>query len=170
MAPYNVTTEDLDAVQQQLDVQVGELASSLAEVGAAGDQMQQQIMSSLDASVAQVTAGHDELATLLTTSQSTADAAHWTGPDSEQFRAGTAELLQTIHTVSQKMLDNMEQHRVATTTLHTEFEQAKADFTQAVNANQESTSSLRDAVRTENESYEQAFNGSFGYGGGAVPN
>ena len=40
----------------------------------------------------------------------------------------------------------MEQHRVATTALHTEFEQAKADFTQAVNANQESTSSLRDAV------------------------
>jgi ABC-type transporter Mla subunit MlaD len=167
MAGYNVATEDLDAVQQQLDVQLNDLATSLSEVDAAGTQMQQQIMSSLDTAVHQVTAGHQELAALLTASQSTADAAHWTGPDSEQFRAGTAELLQTIRTVSERMLDALEQHRAATTALHSELEQAEADFAQAAGSSQESTGRLRDAVRAENESYEAAFNGSFGFAGGA---
>lgn len=167
MAGYNVATEDLDAVQQQLEVQLNDLTTSLSEVDAAGTQMQEQILSSLDTAVTQVTAGHDELATLLTTSQSTADAAHWTGPDSELFRTGTAELLQTIQTVSARMLDAMAQHRAATTALHTELEQAEADFAQAVGASQESTTSLRDAVRTENQTYEDAFNGSFGFAGGA---
>lgn len=168
MAGYTVATEDLDAVQQQLDVQLDDLGTTLSEVDAAGDQMQQQILSTLDTAVAQVTAGHEDLATLLTTSQSAADSAHWTGPDSELFRAGTAELLQTIRTVSERMLDAMEQHRTATTALHAELEQAKAEFGQAVAASQESTSTLRDAVRTENQTYEDAFNGSFGFAGGAA--
>ena len=161
MPGYEVATEDLIAAQQQLGVQTQTLGEAQAQVPAASNEMIQQITDGSTQTQSQIEAVLAQLAGVVTTADQTAQQAQWTGPDSEQFRAANADLMNAITQTNQRLSDTFTQHLAATQRLHTELDAANAEFAQAAQASADSTQALADATGAEAESYEQAFAGGF---------
>jgi type I site-specific restriction endonuclease len=161
MPGYEVATEDLIAAQQQLGVQTQTLGEAQAQVPAASNEMIQQITESSTQTQSQIEAVLADLSSVVTTADQTAQSAQWTGPDSEQFRAVNADLMNVIIQTNQRLSDAFTEHLAATHRLDTELEAANAEFAQAAQASADSTQALAEATGAEAESYEQAFAGGF---------
>jgi len=162
---YEVMTEDLVAALDQLGVQIETLGSIQTGVSAASDQLVQAIIAAAQATQAQVDVLLGDLAALIASTDQTAAAADWTGPDSEQFRAANADLLGVITSTNDRLTDSIGQHLAATAQLSGQLDAATAEFTQATQTSTESTTSLRAALQAEVASYDEAFAGSFSYSG-----
>ena len=162
---YEVMTEDLVAALDQLGVQIDTLGSTQTGVSTATDQLVQAIIAAAQTTQAQVDALLSDLAALIASTDQTATAADWTGPDSEQFRAANADLLTVITTTNAKLTDAIGQHLSATAQLSGQLDAATAEFAQATQTSSESTTSLRAALQTEVTSYDESFKGSFSYSG-----
>ena len=165
MATYEVLTEDLVTAQDQLGVQIDTIGTTQTGVSTASNQMTQSIVDATNATQAQLDTLLGDLANLLQASDAAATSADWTGPDSEQFRQANADLLTVINTTNAKLTDALAQHRATTAQLDQQLDQATADFTQASQISADSTTALRAALATETQSYDEAFNGSFGFTG-----
>ena len=165
MAAYEVLTEDLVAAQDQLGVQIDTLGTTRTGVTTASEQMVTTIVDGSTTTQAQIDGLLAELAALVSATDATANAAEWTGPDSEQFRQANAELLTVIASTNTRLTDAITAHLAATAQLDTTLDAALADFGQAIQTSTESTTALLAALQTETVSYDEAFAGSFGYGG-----
>ena len=164
MPGYEVATEDLVAAQQQLGVQTQTLSEAQTQVPAASNEMITQITDGSTQTQNQIEAMLSELANVVTTADQTAQQAQWTGPDSEQFRAANADLMNVIIQTNHRLSDAFNEHLAATQRLDSELDAANAEFAQAAQASAESTQALGDATGAEAESYEQAFAGGFAGG------
>src|SRR4051812_9494356 len=96
MPLYRVVMEDLDAVQGALTTQADGLSVT-------GTQTQQAVVLLGDVTMQALTTGRssvteqlDALGTEVSRSNELANAAQWTGPDSDRFRQSNAELLTAI--------------------------------------------------------------------------
>jgi chromosome segregation ATPase len=165
MPQYEVVTEDLDAVAQQLGRQAGGLDQTQAETTQAVDGLISQSDAAAQQGQAQITQTLGDLAQTVAASDQVANAANWTGPDSDRFRQGNADLTQAIDQTGQRMTAAIEDFRTRTGQLDAELQALTAEFANAIAQNRELTTELQSAVQIEMQSYEEAFNGSFNYGG-----
>lgn len=165
MPTYEVVTEDLDAVQQQLGHQVQGLDQTQAETTQAVDGLITRTDAAATQGEAQITGTLGDLAQTVSTSDQIASAAHWTGPDSDRFRQGNADLTQAINQTGQRMTDAIAGFRSRTAQTDAELQGLTAEFANAVTKCRELTAGLQSAVQIEAQSYEEAFNGSFNYAG-----
>jgi chromosome segregation ATPase len=165
MPMYEVVTEDLEAVQQQLGRQVQGLDQTQAETTQAVSGLISQTDTAATQGQTTITSTLGELAQTVSASDQLANAAKWTGPDSDRFRQGNADLAQAIDQTSQRMTDSITQFRARTAQTDAELEALTAEFTNAVAKSRDLTADLQAAVQVEAQSYEEAFNGSFHYSG-----
>jgi hypothetical protein len=169
MPPYVVSIEDLQEMQAQLTHQLTQLGT--AQLGVEADV--RDLIEAMTAGIAGAQARIDhqmgELAGTLTRSRSLAQAARWTGPDSEQFRAGTEQLLATIEQSRDQLLSGVEAHRAGAAALRADVDAASTAFDDAARTLAAATARLERAVWIEAKSYEEAFNGRFAYTDGAAP-
>lgn len=161
MSTFDVNTEDLGQVDQRLGAQAQQLNASLADVTQACAALRDTVLSTVSASEATITTACEQIVSTLQQSGTMAQQTVWTGPDSEQFRAGTAELMDQINQISLRVQENVQQYRTTTEQLHSELETQRAGFAQAIGKDQESTTSLQQAIQTETRTYEEAFAGGF---------
>ena len=165
MPHYLVVTEDLAAVQAALTTQADGLGTTQA-------QTQQTIARLGETTTQALTTGRttvtDQLAALtaeVTRSNELAAAAQWTGPDSDRFRQSNAELMTAIEQTGVRIGEAVTAYETSTTQLMAVLDDLVAEFVTATTASQESSTRLSSAVQIEAQSYEEAFNGSFAYGG-----
>jgi hypothetical protein len=165
MPYYRVTLEDLDAVQAALTTQADGLGNTQA-------QTQQSVTQLADATTQALATGRGTVAQQLETltqevtrSNEVANAAQWTGPDADTFRSANADLLAVIDQTNLRFSDALTQYENASQQLMATLDELVAEFTVASQASQDSSTQLSSAVQLEAQSYEEAFNGSFAYGG-----
>lgn len=168
MPSYVASIEDLKRVQAQLATQLDQLVTAQVGVDATVCDMTDALAAGIGAAQGRVEDQLGELTGILTRSRSLADSARWTGPDSEQFRSGTAQLLATIEQAHDQLLSGVEAHRVGAAALRADVDAASNVFEDAAKNLAVSTGLLDDAVGAETTGYEEAFNGSFRYTGGAA--
>lgn len=165
MPLYRVVLEDLDAVQTALTTQADGLGAAQAQTQQAVTQLGDVTTQSLTTGRTTVTEHLDGLAAEVTRSNEVANAALWTGPDADLFRQSNAELLTSISQTNTLFAEAITSYETATVQLMTVLSDLVAEFTTATLASQESSTRLGSAVQIEAQSYEEAFNGSFAYGG-----
>lgn len=165
MPLYLVVMEDLVQIQAVLGNQAQGLADAQSQaqqgIGGLNDLTTQSLQTGRTTVVEQL----QRLAETVTTSNQLAEAAHWTGPDADRFRQSNADLLQAIQQTSQRFDDAVTQYETQMQQLMALLEQIMVEFTTATQRSAESTDGIRAAVGIEATSYEEAFNGSFAYGG-----
>lgn len=165
MPMYEVVTEDLDAVQQQLGRQAEGLDHAQTGTTQAVDQLIGQTDASATQGQAQITGTLGGLTQTVATSDQVANAAHWTGADSDRFRQSNADLTQAIDLTGKRMTESIDDFRARTAQIDAGLQDLTAQFATAVARTRELTADLQAAVQIEAQSYEEAFNGSFHYGG-----
>lgn len=165
MPLYRVVLEDLDAVQAALTTQADGLGVTQAQTQQAVTQLGDVTTQALSTGRISVTEQLDALGAEVNRSNEMANAAQWTGPDSDRFRQSNAELLTAIQQTSTRFTDAITAYEAATTQLMVALADLVAEFSAATQASQESSARLSSAVQIEAQSYEEAFNGSFAYGG-----
>jgi hypothetical protein len=165
MPLYRVVLEDLDAVQAALTTQADGLGVTQAQTQQAVTQLGDVTTQALSTGRISVTEQLDALGAEVNRSNEMANAAQWTGPDSDRFRQSNAELLTAIQQTSTRFTDAITAYEAATTQLMVALADLVAEFSAATQASQDSSAQLSSAVQIEAQSYEEAFNGSFAYGG-----
>ena len=165
MPLYRVVIEDLNDVQAALTTQADGLATTQAQTTQTVAQLGDLTAQALTTGRTTVAEQLETLATEVTRSNERATEAQWTGPDSERFRQSNAELLTAIGQTSTRFTEAVTTYEAATTALMAVLDEVVAEFTAATQASQESSTQLGSAVQIEAQSYEEAFNGSFAYGG-----
>lgn len=165
MPYYRVTLEDLDAVQAALMTQADGLGNTQAQTQQSVTQLADTTTQALATGRATVTEQLETLAQEVTRSNELANAAQWTGPDADTFRQANADLLTVIDQTNLRFTDAVTQYEVSSQQLMATLDELVAEFTVASQASQESSTQLSSAVQIEAQSYEEAFNGSFAYGG-----
>ena len=165
MPLYRVVLEDLDAVQSALTTQADGLGTTQAQTQTSVTTLGDTTTQALTTGRTTVTEQLDALAAEVTRSTELANAAQWTGPDSDRFRASNADLLTVISQTNTRFPEAVTDYETATTQLMATLQDLVAEFTAATLTSQESSTRLGSAVQVESASYEEAFNGSFGYGG-----
>jgi hypothetical protein len=165
MPLYRVVLEDLDAVQVALTTQADGLGVTQAQTQQAVTQLGDVTTQALSTGRISVTEQLDALGAEVNRSNEMANAAQWTGPDSDRFRQSNAELLTAIQQTSTRFTDAITAYEAATTQLMVALADMVAEFSAATQASQDSSARLSSAVQIEAQSYEEAFNGSFAYGG-----
>jgi hypothetical protein len=165
MPLYRVVLEDLDAVQAALTTQADGLGVTQAQTQQAVTQLGDVTTQALSTGRISVTEQLDALGAEVNRSNEMANAAQWTGPDSDRFRQSNAELLTAIQQTSTRFTDAITAYEAATTQLMVALADLVAEFSAATQASQDSSARLSSAVQIEAQSYEEAFNGSFAYGG-----
>jgi len=165
MPLYRVVLEDLDAVQAALTTQADGLGTTQAGTQQAVTQLNDLTTQSLATGRTTVTQQLDTLTQEVTRSNELATAAQWTGPDSDRFRQSNADLMTSIQQTGVRFDEAITQYEVATTQLMATLQDLVAEFTAATQASLDSSTRLSAAVQIESVSYEEAFNGSFAYGG-----
>lgn len=165
MPLYLVVMEDLAAVQAALTAQADGLGVTEAQTQQSVAQLGDVTTQALTAGRTSVTSQLEALGAEVTRSNEVANAAHWTGPDSDRFRQSNAELLTSIQQTNTRFTDAITAYEAATTQLMATLAELVAEFTAATQASSESSTRLSSAVQIEAQSYEEAFNGSFAYGG-----
>jgi predicted kinase len=165
MPLYQVVMEDLQQVQQVLATQAQGLADTHGQTTQAVTGLNDLTTQALQTGRTKVTEQLQLLTETVNKSNEMAAAAHWTGPDADTFRQSNQDLLAAIQQVSQRFDEAVTQYEAQMQQLMATLEQIAADFAAATQQSQESTARLGGAVGIEAQGYEEAFNGSFAYGG-----
>lgn len=167
MPDYVVNVDDLQRVQVQLAVQLEQLVTAQVGVEASVREVTDVMTSGIAAAQTRIEGQLDELAATVDRSASLADSARWTGPDSDDFRAGTELVLSSIARTRAQLISGVEAHRAGSDALQVQVALASTVFAQAARSLAVSTALLDGAVAMEAVGYGAAFDGSFGYAGGA---
>lgn len=165
MPLYLVVMEDLLQIQGVLGTQAQGLADTQGQTTQAVNGLNDLTTQALQTGRTKVMEQLQQLADTVNKSNEMAVAAHWTGPDADTFRQSNADLLQAIQQFSQRFDEAVAQYEAQMQQLMATLQDIAADFAAATQQSEESTTSLRVAVALEATSYEEAFNGSFAYGG-----
>ena len=165
MPLYRVALEDLDAVQAALNTQAEGLGTTQTGTQQAVTTLNDTTTQSLATGRTTVTQQLDTLAQEVTRSNDLATKAQWTGPDSDRFRQGNADLMTSIQQTGARFDEAIGQYEVSTKQLMATLQDLVTEFTTATQASLDSSTQLSSAVQIESVSYEEAFNGSFAYGG-----
>jgi predicted nucleic acid-binding Zn-ribbon protein len=165
MPLYEVVTEDLDAVQQQLGRQGEGLDQTQAETTQSVTTLITETDTAATQGETQITQSLGDLAQVVATSDQVAQAANWTGADSDRMRQSNADLTQVIDQTNQRMTAAIADFKSRTAQIDADLQALTDEFTTAITQQRELTTQLQSAVQIEMQSYEEAFNGSFAYGG-----
>lgn len=165
MPLYLVVIEDLIQVQGVLSTQAQGLADTHGQATQSVQSLNDLTTQALQTGRTKVLEQLQQLTDTVNTSNEMATAAHWTGPDADTFRQSNQDLLQAIQLTSQRFDEAVTQYETQMQQLMATLEQIAADFAAATQQSEESTNGIRAAVALEATSYEEAFNGSFAYGG-----
>lgn len=162
---YTVSVDDLQQFVQQMTTQVSELSDAQGSIQQAAD----ALISTTDGASTQaqttITAQLTELSSQVRQWDQQSQGVQWTGADSDAFRQANAELATTIDQTQQQMTESIEAFRQKTAQLNTQLQELVAQSSQAIARSAEQCTQLGQAVSVESSSYQEAFNGSFGYGG-----
>lgn len=165
MPLYRVVLEDLDAVQAALTTQADGLGTTQTGTQQAVTTLNDVTTQSLTTGRTTVTTQLDGLTQEVTRSNELANAAQWTGPDSDRFRQSNADLLTAIQQTGTRFDEAIGQYETSTGQLMATLQDLVAEFAAATQTSLDSSTRLSSAVQVESQSYEEAFNGSFAYGG-----
>jgi hypothetical protein len=165
MAGYEVQTEDLIGIRDQLAAQAGLVGSTSSSVVEATSTLLLQLEVGLRQAEATIDGLLQEVAATVQTTGSTAAAADWLGPDSEAFREANADLMAAVSRSQAQLETALTGHRTATTQIGATLLDTLGQFTAEASRSQELTGQLSAAVGAEANSYEQAFNGSWNEAG-----
>ncbi len=166
MAAYEVQTDDLIGVGEQLGRQAGVTATTRIGVDAATTSM----ITVLDtgASTAEATVGGllADLAVIVSVADAAAGGADWLGADAEVFRSANAELVTVIGRSQTGLEQAFVAHRTATGELGRTLQATLTEFVAASSRSEDLAAQLAAAVGSEVEAYEAAFAGGFSGVGG----
>ena len=165
MPLYLVVIEDLIQIQEVLSTQAQGLADTQGQATQAVQALNDLTTQALQTGRAKVVEQLQQLTETVTRSNELATAAVWTGPDADTFRQSNQDLLTAIQQTGQRFDEAVTQYEAQMQQLMATLEQIAADFATATQQSEESTNGIRGAVALEATSYEEAFNGSFAYGG-----
>ncbi|HWJ51990.1 MAG TPA: hypothetical protein VNT24_01280, partial [Propionibacteriaceae bacterium] len=165
MVAYEVQTEDLMGIRDQLAAQADLVGSTSSGIADATTTLLQQMEAGVSTAQVTIEGLLQSLADTVSTTDSTAAAADWIGPDSDTFRQANADLIAAIARSQTQLESALTGHRTATTQVGATLADTLQQFTAEAGRSQELTSQLSAAVGAEADSYEQAFNGSWSAAG-----
>lgn len=165
MPMYTVSLEDLQQFVQQMSTQVSELSEAQGSIQQAAD----SLISTTDAATTQaqttITGRLTELSTQVRQWDQESQGVQWNGQDSDTFRQANTQLAATIDQTQQQMTESIEAFRQKTAQLNAQLQDLVAQSSQAIAQSSEQCTRLGQAVSVESSAYQEAFNGSFAYGG-----
>jgi hypothetical protein len=161
MPSYEVATEDLLSIRDQLSAQAVLLGSTRTTVTAATTAMVDQIDGGLAQAQTVIDAVLADLIGLVAAADAAAGMADWLGPDAEIFRAANADLSATIGRSRSTVETALIAHRAATTQLGRVMAATLEELDAEAGRSADLSAQLSAAVGAEADSYEAAFNGSW---------
>lgn len=165
MTYYRVTIEDLEAIRTALEAQAQGLDATRTQTQTSVSLLDEVTAQSLTAGLTGVTEQLTSLAEQITRAQELADAAEWTGTDADTFRRSNADLLVLIQQTDTAFAGAVQEYETSSRRLLAVLDDLVADFVATSNTLQDASADLGSAVQLEARSYEEAFNGSFAFGG-----
>src|SRR4051794_8374120 len=114
MVAYEVQTEDLIGIRDQLAVQADLVGGTSSGIAAATTTMLQQMEMGLNQAQSTIDRLLHELADSVLAAGSAAAGADWLGPDSDAFRAANADLIAAIARSQTQLGTVLTEHQAAT--------------------------------------------------------
>lgn len=153
-----VQIADLEVVETQLGTQAETLESAGTESRSIVNDIIAQLQNAANDGESRMTSLLENLDNVSQQTLNATDGAVWTGQNAERFRGATTELTQTITATNNATANAFAEFRTAITRLEENLDGLVTDFQTSVSTAQESTVSFAEAVRSQIDNYEHAFN------------
>lgn len=161
-APLQVSIADLEAIEAQLGTQSDALNSSSSDAQTIVNDVVAQLQNAANSGESRMTSLLSNLDNVSQQTLNATNGAVWTGQNSERFRAATGDLTTTINNTNRATEEAFAQFRNAIVQLEESLNGLVTDFQASAGRAEESTLNFRDAIRSQAENYDHAFNASLG--------
>lgn len=155
-----VSIADLEGIETQLGNQAETLNGASAESQAIVNDVIQQLQNAANNGESRMVSLLSNLDNVSQQTLNATNGAVWTGQNSERFRSATNDLTTTIGATNRATEEAFAQFRNAIVRLEESLDGLVTDFQAAAANAEESTLNFKDAVRSQAENYDLAFNAS----------